>query len=767
MFSPLSASLGLGFPTLAADAAAIPAIPDLISSGSLACLFGSVAGGLLAATDDPGAAWSFLASTWLWVKVALGIGLVIFVHELGHFLAAKLFGVKCEKFYIGFDVPIQLGPIKLPRTFGKVTYGETEYGIGILPLGGYVKMLGQDDDPRKAEEEAQRIRVGDDVEDEEPQLDPRSYPAKPVWQRMIIISAGVVMNVITGALFAAIAYFNGVGYTPAVVGEVTAGGPAWQAGIQPGGQVVSVAGLEDDDQLHFNEMTMKILYEGLDAPDQPVNVRIAYDDEVREYQLTTKPSPIQPDRRMIGIQSASSATLPDRFYAMPESVAASVLTDEDAGATVTAVQGKDVQLESPAPATEILARMYSQPAEELQLTLLREEGGTRTVSLPPQPAKHVGVTFEIGPIVAIQEAGPAAEAGLQVGDQIVAINGDRELNAYDLILSPPAPGESVELTVRRGNGSDSTEETVALTARDRMQRSSPTSPMDDWIASDLLGLAYRPTATVAELLAAGTARTPPEDAPPASGSRSGEADTTSAPNQLQAGDVIRELRFYFSDPAVSEAMADRLSPESIDALKEGWELGPSMPLTTLMETIQLLPVGTKVGVKAVRPPDGRVIEDELVIGTSERYWYDRGLNFAPVQAVQYADSLGAAVALGLREGKRRMLDVAGFLGMLVRGRVKAKYVGGPIRIVQLAGAEAERGVSAQLLFLTMLSMNLAILNFLPIPALDGGHMLFLIAEAIRGRRLDEAIEMRLTFAGVLALLGLMIFVFANDLLNLY
>ncbi len=103
--------------------------------------------------------------------------------------------------------------------------------------------------------------------------------------------------------------------------------------------------------------------------------------------------------------------------------------------------------------------------------------------------------------------------------------------------------------------------------------------------------------------------------------------------------------------------------------------------------------------------------------------------------------------------------------MMFRGRVKGKQVGGPIRIVQIAGMEAERGISPQLLFLTMLSMNLAILNFLPIPALDGGHMMFLIAEAIRGKRVDEQLEMRLTLAGVLALLALMIVVFFNDIVN--
>ena len=68
--------------------------------------------------------------------VAIGLGFVIFVHELGHFLAAKAFGVKCEKFYVGFDVPIKLGPIRLPSKLIHFQWGETEYGFGAFPLGG-------------------------------------------------------------------------------------------------------------------------------------------------------------------------------------------------------------------------------------------------------------------------------------------------------------------------------------------------------------------------------------------------------------------------------------------------------------------------------------------------------------------------------------------------------------------------------------------------------------------------------------------------------
>jgi len=105
----------------------------------------------------------FSASFWITTlsifKAMFALGFVIFVHELGHFLVAKACGVKVEKFYVGFDVPIKIGPLRLPSSIVKFTRGETEYGIGIIPLGGYVKMLGQDDNPLNAEQEAARTRI--------------------------------------------------------------------------------------------------------------------------------------------------------------------------------------------------------------------------------------------------------------------------------------------------------------------------------------------------------------------------------------------------------------------------------------------------------------------------------------------------------------------------------------------------------------------------------------------------------------------------------
>ncbi|HUU23848.1 MAG TPA: site-2 protease family protein, partial [Phycisphaerae bacterium] len=116
-----------------------------------------------------------LFADWIWPVLGFvaGLGLVIFVHELGHFLVAKAVGIKVERFALGFG----------PRLLGFVR-NETDYCVNLLPLGGYVKMLGQEDfKPLEGE-----------------QADPRAFYNKSVGARLAVISAGVVMNVILAAV---------------------------------------------------------------------------------------------------------------------------------------------------------------------------------------------------------------------------------------------------------------------------------------------------------------------------------------------------------------------------------------------------------------------------------------------------------------------------------------------------------------------------------------------------------------------------------------
>ena len=709
---------------------------------------------LLAADYSSNFLVSLFSSFALYGRVALGIGLVIFVHELGHFVAAKTFGVKCEKFYVGFDVPIRLGPIKFPRTLGKFRYGETEYGIGIVPLGGYVKMLGQDDDPRKQEEEAKRIQVDSEGEEPEeqaaPKLDPRSFPAKPVWQRMIIISAGVVMNVITGVLFAALAYGYGVAYSPAIVGGVVPGGPAWQAGIEPGGKVVSV-GTWSDPEMHFREMKMEILTDGLENPDKPIDVEIKYESGTRNFELVTQPRPEMKDARMIGIAIPNVATLAPTPYTLQGTVASQTFTEQDGGASIIAYDGTPINEQAIVPGTPFFDYLYSNPDKTIELTLRRADGSEQSVALPPQPSKSLGVRFAIGPILALVENGPAAKAGMQVGDVIQSYGDTTDPDAYGMATDLVGAKNTVNVTVKRGNGDDAKTVELAITPVASPQTLPPNQSIAGEIAINAVGFAYQPQPVISKMIAVADKT--------ASDETGSDDDAT-----LRPGDEIKEVRLLGSLPG-NEALNEERFQLIMDQLQTGWTITPVSTLNTLVETIQLLPEGTELKVIANRPEDNKVIESTLIVSGDDRNQFERGIAFTPTESIQQATSFGSALMLGVKEGYRRFNDVIRFLRMLPRGKIKLRHVGGPLEIVNIAKNEAEKGISPQLMFLTMLSMNLAILNFLPIPALDGGHMVFLIYELVAGKRANEQLEFRLTLAGVLALLALMVVVFANDILR--
>ena len=524
---------------------------------------------LLAATDDAGFLSGLVGNIFLWAKVALGIGLVIFVHELGHFVAAKSFGVKCEKFYVGFDVPISIGPIKFPRTLGKFTYGETEYGIGVIPLGGYVKMLGQDDDPRKLEEENKRIQLAEESGEpyEEPQLDPRSFPAKPVWQRMIIISAGVVVNVITGVIFAAMAFGFGVSYKPAVVGGVTPGGPAWQAGIEPGGQVVSIGDFEDD-KMPFREMQTEILTLGMKGG-KTIPVSIRYDDGVRDFQLKPQSIPADKDIRMIGVAMPNAVTLTQTDFAIPKSVAADVLTDEDAGATIVSYDGTEIDEEKITPGTAFFNYLYTHPAKPIELNLRRADGSEHQVTLPPQMAKSLGLRHKIGPIASLVDDGPAATAGMKVGDVITAVDGDKNIDAYSLATDFAGATSPTVFTVKRGEESLD----IEITPGKMLQPLAPTHPMMNDIGINVFGLAYKPQAEIA-------------------GVASSQIDG------LRAGDRIKSVRLLLSE----EDTPDYLDPRGTAELRKGRDLSRLYSMNRLTQDLQAFPAGTEFEVYALRGP---------------------------------------------------------------------------------------------------------------------------------------------------------------------
>lgn len=171
-------------------------------------------------------------------QLLLGLGLLVFVHELGHFLAAKAFGIKVEKFYVFFD----FGNTKI---FSKKV-GDTEYGIGWFPLGGYVKIVGM---------------VDESMDKDQLEKPPEDYEfrSKPAWQRFIVLVAGVVMNVIVGILiFAGSTLYFDKEYVPisAVENGIYAHEIARNAGLKTGDKITKINGRSFDRAKEVESLKM-------------------------------------------------------------------------------------------------------------------------------------------------------------------------------------------------------------------------------------------------------------------------------------------------------------------------------------------------------------------------------------------------------------------------------------------------------------------------------------------------------------------------------
>src|SRR5882757_3815156 len=135
-------------------------------------------------------------------QLLLSLSILIVVHEGGHFLAARLFNIKVEKFYLFFDFLFPMANV-LNFSLFKFKKGDTEYGIGWFPLGGYVKIAGMVDESMDKDQMKQP-----------PQ--PWEFRSKPAWQRLIVMLGGIIVNVIVGVIiFVSLTYFVGDEYLPA------------------------------------------------------------------------------------------------------------------------------------------------------------------------------------------------------------------------------------------------------------------------------------------------------------------------------------------------------------------------------------------------------------------------------------------------------------------------------------------------------------------------------------------------------------------------
>ena len=688
-------------------------------------------------------------------KVALGIGFVIFIHELGHFLAAKACGVKCEKFYVGFDPPMKY----LPSALMKFQWGETEYGIGIIPLGGYVKMLGQDDNPGNAADEAERSKIVTTTPDGEEHVtyDPRSYVAKSVPQRMLIISAGVIMNLISAVFIAAIAYRAGVTIMPVEIGGSSPGDPAWVTGMLPGDKVVKILPAENndpedekvDEYLRWRwEFTPKIFKSGLreSEPIKPLFMKVR-DREGDVREITLRPTDRQKhitQNVAVGVHPLGSNRISSRRPLRDYLSVGKADPPLKAGDRIVAIDGEQLPIDhmnelGDVPATLIHKALVTRTGEPLRLTVEREpeEGELETFDtvLAPNPMKSLGLIMKPGPIVGLREGSPAAEAGFQLGDELVSIQGEPIGDPLTLPYRVPQ-GEMLDIVVRR----DGKEQTIQV-KQDLDMWNAHFDGLGARMALETIGLAYSVTRIVDEIV---------PDSP---------ADKSS---KIRVGDEVLVLQLTAEGDAHQEAIkrhhADYNKPQELDDEVFTWVF--------VNGTIQAAGPGVDFRLTVLRDGD----KEEVQLSSYDvegQFTPDRGLVFASMQRVHTAKDWSEAFQLGLRETGEKANEVWSVLTMLFTGQLPLGSLGGPVLIATVAGAEASEGIPRLLLFLTFLSVNLAILNFLPIPVLDGGHMVFLMAEGVLGRPVPERIQQSLTFVGFCGLMALMVFVFTNDIARLF
>jgi len=224
---------------------------------------------------------------------------------------------------------------------------------------------------------------------------------------------------------------------------------------------------------------------------------------------------------------------------------------------------------------------------------------------------------------------------------------------------------------------------------------------------------------------------------------------------IQVGERVVRVRFVEPQPA-----ADATQPPADQGLLIS-DKSPSWPY--VQAALQQVPAGTSMHL-TIQSAAGTKREVEIApVASAGQFVIDRGLIFEPVTRLVRAASFTEAIQQGSAKALSDLSLVYRFLRKLTSNQISPRLLGGPIEIAKQAGKSAEEGFGRLLLFLTMLSANLAVVNFLPIPVLDGGHMIFLAYEWVRGKPPSEGVVAVLSYVGLALILSLMLFVFGLDL----
>jgi len=632
------------------------------------------------------------------IVAILGISLLIFLHEWGHFYACKLTGTRTETFSIGFG-PRLFGWEKDREGVRRFTVGRRrldpadhamDFRVAAIPLGGYVKMAG---------EIAGEGTVGTGRPPE-----PDEFPAKSAWARTFIISAGVIMNFLTAVVFYFITIQGGKAYRAPIVGEVAPGGGAWAAGIEPGDRVVEINGNTTPTWI---DLQMEIAFS---ARDEAADVVVERDGERKRLQV----EPRYDEEHGIlafGIVSTNGLELGEGEGSLtigPQDLATIGGVPVRGGSRAYNVILSAIKLgrlpldvTKPDGAHYVLRPRAPKPDEKLA-----------------DPGAKIGLTA-FAPLTVTATRGRTRDV-FAVNDRIVAVvRGGARVpvqRTEDLVALYFEDGLEAFVVEREGK---ELRRPVSLASRADVAAFLDDLAVDSKPDTRVLPL---PAGQIYDRLSEGTFKL---DGQPAL-----DSGLPAGARVVRVGKVI--TRAY--DEITKElAKAEAGTPVEITYQTDAGAEQTVSVTPVALESLGILPI---------------------TLVEHREHW-------AP-------DGVGQALSMGAARTVRETRNVFRTIGALFTGTISFnKNIAGPITLITASKRFAEDSLLRLIWFLAYVSVMLAVLNILPIPVLDGGHLMFILIEKIKGKPLEDETIFRFQKIGFLLLLVLMFFAFKNDINRLF
>jgi len=636
--------------------------------------------------------------------VMLGFGAVVLVHEFGHFIVAKLSNIKVEAFSI-FMPPILLGVQKtekgyrfriLPEIFPKegdetgegamnFTVGkkgqasETEYRVGLIPFGGFVKMLGQDDiGPVKTNE------------------DPRSYANKPVHIRAATIAAGVVFNVVSAVIIFMITFLIGIELQPPVVGGVIPDSPAANAGLKEGDEIIEIAGKKED--LDFSSIGIAA---ALSNREEKIAIRVRHTDGSEEDMTLVAERLSDQPMRLFGVLKASSLTVAK--YLNEDANDLYSRTNLLPGDRITSVNGRDIRghwelvdiiQNTLLPEVTLSAERTRNGKSEIveaQARLCLSIASVSDVQSESDLTNIYSMVPRLKIVLSADEQDPSkndTDSYLRAGDIILAA-GNINNPTYKELRDVIAEHENRELPMKvlrvDPNGF---EDSLLITVIPRREEGGERPLIGINLALDT----ERPI--VAKTIV--TEQGPSELKIP-SGAAITAVDGEAVSDFY---DVIREIKKY---PGERITVDWRLDQETAGNV--------------------VLDVGT---------------DNEFITVKS---FLAEDIPFADLKRSYKASGPINAVVMGYRRTVMFIAQTYVTLKRLIGGLVSPKNLMGPVGIITFSyRIVSEQPMVYYVYFLGLISAVIAVFNFLPLPPLDGGLVVLLLIEKIKGSALSERVQ---------------------------